>query len=127
MFIKKLFKIGLPVQREQNIFYANGSRCIRTQNGFTLVEIIVTLILVGILAAIGGMGIAQAVKGYIMVKQNSITTQKYQMAMSRINRELREMLSIPSAATSSTIPRAWLWTPTAMSWWPISSTTKSGR
>lgn len=71
------------------------------QKGFTLIEVIATLIIVGILAVLGGMGIVQAVKGYMTVKENSATTQKYQMAMSRINREIGEMMTVSSASTNS--------------------------
>lgn len=77
---------------------------LKFQRGFTLLEVIVTLILVGILAAIGGMGIVQAVKGYMMVRQNSVTTQKAQLAMSRITRELVEMINVPANATSTVLP-----------------------
>jgi len=102
--LKKIFKIMFPVQRVVDNFYTTGYECVKKQNGFTLVEIIVTLVIVGIMAALGGMGIVQAVKGYVSLKQNSETTQKAQMAMTRINREITEMISIPSSASNTLIP-----------------------
>ena len=61
--LKKIFKIMFPVQRVVDNFYTTGYECVKKQNGFTLVEIIVTLVIVGIMAALGGMGIVQPVKG----------------------------------------------------------------
>jgi prepilin-type N-terminal cleavage/methylation domain-containing protein len=75
-----------------------------SQAGFTLIEIIVTLILVGILASAGGMAIVHAVQGYMVARDNSETTQKAQMAISRITREIVEMINIPSDATATALP-----------------------
>jgi len=77
---------------------------IKSQKGFTLVEIVVTLLLVGLLAAIGGMGIVQAVQGYLTVKENATATQKAQLAMSRITREIIEMNDMTSAPNSTVLP-----------------------
>jgi prepilin-type N-terminal cleavage/methylation domain-containing protein len=77
---------------------------IGSQAGFTLIEIIVSLILVGVLAAMGGMAIVQVVQGYMMTRENSATTQKAQLAMSRITREIIEMINIPSDATATALP-----------------------
>ncbi len=67
---------------------------------FHPIEIIVTLVLVGILAALGGMH-RTGVKGYITVKENSAITQKAQLAMSRINREIVEMIRITSPGANA--------------------------
>ncbi len=72
--------------------------------GFTLIEVIVSLILVGILAAVGGMAIVQAVQGYMFVKDNAAMTQKAQLAMSRITREIVEMTGITANATATVLP-----------------------
>jgi len=42
------------------------------ESGFTLIEIIVSLVLVGMMAAIAGMGIVTGTKGYLLAKENSI-------------------------------------------------------
>lgn len=96
----KLFSRG----KKMNYSGMAKRRSLKVQRGFTLIEVIVTLVLVGILAAIGGMGIVQAVKGYMVVKQNSVATQKAQLAMSRITRELVEMINVPAGATSTVVP-----------------------
>jgi len=64
------------------------------ESGFTLVEIIVSLVLVGMMAAIAGMGIVTGTKGYLLAKENSHMAQKAQLAMARIQRELMELTNI---------------------------------
>ncbi|MHC4458234.1 MAG: PulJ/GspJ family protein, partial [Planctomycetota bacterium] len=64
------------------------------ESGFTLVEVVVSLVIAGILAAIAGMGIVTATKGYIQTKENTHTVQKAHMAMTRIKRELMELTNI---------------------------------
>jgi len=66
----------------------------RNESGFTLVEIIVSLVLVGMMAAIAGMGIVTGTRGYLLAKENSHMAQKAQIAMARIQRELMELTDI---------------------------------
>ncbi len=77
-------------------------------SGFTLIEIIVTLILVGILATMAGFGIVQAVQGYMFSRGNAELTQKAQLAMSRITREIVEMTGLISnqTPTATSLPVA---------------------
>ena len=60
------------------------------QKGFTLIEMIVVLVLVGILASGAGLGIVTMVQGYLFSKDNAEISEKTQIALSRINRELLE-------------------------------------
>jgi len=64
------------------------------ESGFTLIEIIVSLVLVGMMAAIAGMGIVTGTRGYLLAKENSHMAQKAQLAMARIQRELMELTDI---------------------------------
>jgi len=72
------------------------------EKGFTLIEVIVTLILVGITAALAGMWIVSVANGYVFAKMNASTVQKGQLALTRIAKELSAIQSI-SAATGAGI------------------------
>lgn len=70
------------------------------QQGFTLIEIIASLVLMGVILAVAGMGVISGIEGYLLARENSIVAQKAQMAMGRLTRELRECFdcSTPSPA-----------------------------
>ncbi|MEN6507925.1 MAG: type II secretion system protein, partial [Smithella sp.] len=72
----------------------------RKTAGFTLIEIIVTMIIVGIMASIAGMGIITGVRGYVFAKNNSALSEKAQLAMSRMNRIFIEILGISTITTT---------------------------
>lgn len=74
------------------------------KDGFTLVEIVVTLALVGILASVAGMGIAWGLRGYSTMRENIVISQKAQLALGRIHKELTVISDIilnTSAGSSS--------------------------
>lgn len=48
------------------------------------------LLLVGILTALAGMGMVTAMQGYLFSKDNAGVSEKTQLALTRINRELLE-------------------------------------
>jgi len=56
--------------------------------GFTLVEIIVTIILLGIIGSFSGHMLVNAVRSYTFAHDNAELTQKAQVAMMRITTEL---------------------------------------
>lgn len=70
--------------------------------GFTLIEIVVTMLIVGILASMAGIGILSGVRGYVFAKNNTSISEKAQLAMSRISRTFIEVLDITTVGTSPT-------------------------
>ncbi|GAB6177530.1 type II secretion system protein [Desulfobaculum senezii] len=66
------------------------------KNGFTLIEIIATTVLLGIIAVTGGMFLTETTRGYIMTRENSEASQKLDIAIMRIERELREAIAVHS-------------------------------
>lgn len=67
------------------------------QSGFTFIEVIASLALLGILTAIFGMGLVAAVESFYFGRTNVEVAQKGQMAMRRIIRELSETTAIHQA------------------------------
>lgn len=60
----------------------------KDQKGFTLIEIIVSLIAIGLILTTGGMVVTHAISVYMFTKQNAATSQKTDYALSRMTAEL---------------------------------------
>ena len=69
-------------------------------NGFTLIEMIAVLLIVAVVATVSGMAIVTGIKGYLFATDNASISQKAQMALTRINRELMELVDVTSAEQS---------------------------
>lgn len=74
----------------------------RNQKGFTLIEVIVTLILVGITAVLAGMWIVSVANGYIFARQNAENVQRGQLAITRLTKEFTAIQSVNVGATNDT-------------------------
>jgi len=72
----------------------------RNKKGFTLVEVIVSLVICGIIVAIAGMGIVQVARQYLFVQKAGETAQTAQVAMARMVKELTLIRSGTSAGTA---------------------------
>ncbi len=71
------------------------------QKGFTLIEIIVSLILVGIITAVAGMGIVLVTQKFYFAKDNAETAQKGQVALTRLMKELAVISAVNSGSATS--------------------------
>ncbi len=71
-------------------------------SGFTMIEVIVSLVRFGLIALVAGMGIVSFAKGYVFTRDSTHMTQKAQLAMARLNREFMEITNI--AAKDDTQP-----------------------
>jgi type II secretory pathway pseudopilin PulG len=82
-------------------------RKLLNKKGFTLIEIITSLIIIMIISVIAGMGLIQISKGYVFFKKNSSTAQQGQIAMTRLKKEISNIKSVTSGtATSITFTRS---------------------
>lgn len=64
------------------------------EQGFTLIESITSLVLVGILVTVAGMAIVRGMDGYVFARENTVLSQKSRLVMARIGREIRELSEI---------------------------------
>jgi len=63
-------------------------RIIQSQRGFTLIEIVVVIVVLGIMALMGSFGLERAMDGYNLARENSQISQKAQNALDRLAIEL---------------------------------------
>lgn len=77
---------------------------IKKESGFTLIEVILSLVLFGFIAVVAGMGIVSFTRGVVFAKKSSHTAQKIQLAMIRLNRELKEITDIAAKDDSQPDP-----------------------
>lgn len=63
-------------------------------HGFTLIEIIMSIVIITILGYIAGMGFVEMAKGYVFSKKNATVTQQGQITAARLKKELSASSSI---------------------------------
>lgn len=76
---------------------------IKPENGFTLVELIVTLVLVGIIGTFTTLFMYTGLNGYLRAKDTSEGALKAQIALDRISLELRDVNNISAFASDSNV------------------------
>jgi prepilin-type N-terminal cleavage/methylation domain-containing protein len=70
-------------------------------SGFTLLEVIITLVLVGIISLFAVAAVLSAVQGFMQVRNNAETAQKVHVAMNRMSRDLLVASNIVSGASET--------------------------
>lgn len=68
--------------------------------GFTLIEMILTLVLVAIISVVAGMGIVKVTEGMVFAQRNASTSLKMQVALTRLEKEFHIISGVTSTATS---------------------------
>ncbi|MCU0561569.1 MAG: hypothetical protein MUD16_15420 [Desulfobacterales bacterium] len=67
-------------------------------HGFILIELVTTLILVGVIGAFASLFLYNGINGYLASKRNSETALKAQVVLDRISAELRHISSLDEEA-----------------------------
>ncbi|MCX5833750.1 MAG: type II secretion system protein [Deltaproteobacteria bacterium] len=73
----------------------------KKQGGFTLLEIMLSLMIVGLIASVAGSAIVAGLNGYLAAKENQSLAQKSQLALLRLSRHLSEFVNIPSQSSNA--------------------------
>ncbi|MBU2547973.1 MAG: hypothetical protein KKB20_06170 [Proteobacteria bacterium] len=68
-----------------------------------MIELLLSLILVGMLASLAGVGLISGVQGYILAKDNAHLAQKAALVSTRLGRELMELTEVTSASNGTSI------------------------
>jgi Tfp pilus assembly protein FimT len=66
----------------------------RPSRGFILIELVMTLILIGVIGAFAGLFLYKGIEGYMASKRNSEVALKAQIAVDRLSAELRHLTRI---------------------------------
>jgi prepilin-type N-terminal cleavage/methylation domain-containing protein len=80
-----------PALRQHGAF-----NVIDNKHGFTLVELIFSLVLLGIIGVFGTLFIVESLEGYILARSNVEKTQKAQSALVRLTMELENLTGLSS-------------------------------
>jgi MSHA biogenesis protein MshO len=81
---------GLKFFVTKPTFTANDRN--RNIAGFTLVELVVTIVIIGILSSMGGMFITKPIEGYIDLERRTELVDQAEMALRRMQRDIRAAL-----------------------------------
>ncbi len=73
----------------------------RDQAGFSLIEIITVLLLLGIMGVGAGFGISNIVDGFFLSRDAVATAAKGQLVLLRLSREFRVIKSVAAASATS--------------------------
>lgn len=69
--------------------------------GYTIIEIIMVIIIVGVITGIAAMIITAGTKGYVTAKPIMVMADNANITMSKVMRELRSLFRVNAASTSS--------------------------
>lgn len=72
------------------------------EKGFTLLEIIVSIVVMSIIAVIASIGFIEIAKGYTFSRRNAVTAQQAYIAMARLKKEISNIRSVAAGTATST-------------------------
>jgi prepilin-type N-terminal cleavage/methylation domain-containing protein len=69
----------------------------KSSAGFTLIEVIASLVVMGIVAAVAGMGLVRGIQAYTITRTSTEAVQRAEYAVNRIKQELMNMDTVTAA------------------------------
>ena len=78
-------------------------KTIFARKGFTLIELITSIVIISIVSAMAGMGLIQIANGYLLAKKSTATAQQAQIAMARLTKEFSKIQSITDTSAPASI------------------------
>jgi len=69
----------------------------KSSAGFTLIEVIASLVVMSIVAAVAGMGLVQGIQAYVTTRTSSGIVQRAEYALNRIKLEFMDMDTVTAA------------------------------
>ena len=70
--------------------------------GFALIELIVTIVLIGIIGTFTSLFVYSGIRGYLTTRHNSEGALQAQIALDRVSLELRDITSLASTPDTTT-------------------------
>ncbi len=80
---------------------AQAMKIKKNKQGFTLIEIIISLVLIGFVTTIMSMGFVKIFEGYLLTKDNANTTMKAQLVLTRLMKEFSSIDGVSSGSGTS--------------------------
>jgi prepilin-type N-terminal cleavage/methylation domain-containing protein len=71
------------------------------QKGFTLIEVILSIVIIGILAVFMSTGIARIIEGYLFSRDNADTALNAQVALTRVIKEFKSIHTVTTGTGTS--------------------------
>ena len=98
---RPLIRQGMPFDRAPCTHPRGGEPPSDPAAGFTLIEVIASLVLIGIVAVTVATAFVHGMQGFVFTKENTAVAQKVQLAMHRLQRELTNLTDLDTTASGT--------------------------
>ena len=98
---RPLIKQGMSYDRAPCTQAGGGLPLADPVAGFTLIEVIASLVLIGIMAVTVATALVHGMQGFVFTKENTAVAQKAQLAMHRLQRELTGLTDLDAEASGA--------------------------
>ncbi|MFZ5564556.1 MAG: PulJ/GspJ family protein, partial [Thermodesulfobacteriota bacterium] len=75
--------------------------CHPPQKGFTLIEVVASLLITSMLVGIAGLGIVQVAKGFVLTRESGELAQQSDFVLTRIRKSVRNLTQLTTAGSTT--------------------------